>query len=298
MKWPKIDIPGATQDKLGRAIETGHLAHCILLTGATADIRKKTAYIIAQAILCTAEKNIPCGKCTQCKKVKEKIHSDVRIAEVPEGKKFIPVDLIKELVIANANIVPGDGKFNIFIIHEASDLREEAANALLKTIEEPPEFSIFILTAGSRAAVLPTILSRSEEFSLGEERDSISGVTAKKVEEIALEIGRGLYKCDERAVMLATSPLTKNRVLTGRVCDKLKTVVRDALSHGSEEKISGMDAMADSFRKKFSPAVLLSMTDVLNSLLDDTEISCNENLLLCSLSVKLTAAARGENTKW
>ena len=292
MKWQKIDAPTLSLERIGSAVDSGRLAHCVLLTGNTAEIRKKVAYNIASALLCESDKNTPCGKCSACKKVKEKVHTGIIFTEVPDGKKFIPLDLIKENIISKANTLPTDGKFNIFIVHEASDLREEAANALLKTIEEPESFSMFILTSSSRAAVLPTILSRSEEFSLGEEKESIAGATQKKVEEISLSLISALLNKSEKELMLASSPLTKNRVLTGRVCEKMKLCMRDALVYGKSECISGLDAATKNIYDNFDKCTILKIIEVLDKLLDAIEISCNENLLLCSLSSGLAAAIR------
>lgn len=294
MKWQKIDAPEISLDKLGAAVDSGRLAHCILLTGATADTRKKAALNIAAALLCENTAQRPCGKCASCRKVKEKVHTDVRITEVPDGKKFIPLDSVKEEIIANANIIPADGKYNVFIICEASDMREEAANALLKTIEEPAEFTRFILTSGSRAAVLPTILSRCEEFSLGEEKESISGASAKKIDEIASAVIAAVLKKDEREIMFATSPLTKNRVLTGRVCEKIKLVLRDALAGDASEGISGLGECAEAVRRNTDINTIMKLNGVLDGCLDDIEISCNENLLLCTLSRGLAEAVCGK----
>ena len=214
----------------------------------------------------------------------------MKLITVPDGKKFIPIQSIKEDIIQNSATVPTESQYNIFIIHEASDLREEAANALLKTIEEPPEFTRFIITAGSRAAVLPTVLSRSEEFMLGEERESITGQTAKKVDEIVLEIGRGLIRKNEKALMLATAPMTKNRELVGRVCEKMKMVMRDALTYNETPALTELDAMAKTFADTFDKNTLLKINDCLSDLLDDIEISGNENLLLCLFSRGLMKA--------
>ena len=286
----KIDAPENAVERLNLTIESNRLSHCILLTGATADIRKKAALQIASAFVCENQKTKPCGKCVSCKKIKNNAHPDMKLITVPDGKKFIPIQSIKEDIIQNSATVPTESQYNIFIIHEASDLREEAANALLKTIEEPPEFTRFIITAGSRAAVLPTVLSRSEEFMLGEERESITGQTAKKVDEIVLEIGRGLIRKNEKALMLATAPMTKNRELVGRVCEKMKMVMRDALTYNETPALTELDAMAKTFADTFDKNTLMKINDCLSDLLDDIEISGNENLLLCLFSRGLMKA--------
>jgi hypothetical protein len=125
---------------------------------------------------------------------------------------------------------------------------------------------------------------------LGEERESITGQTAKKVDEIVLEIGRGLIRKNEKALMLATAPMTKNRELVGRVCEKMKMVMRDALTYNETPALTELDAMAKTFADTFDKNTLLKINDCLSDLLDDIEISGNENLLLCLFSRGLMKA--------
>ena len=105
---------------------------------------------------------------------------------------------------------------------------------------------------------------------LGEERESITGQTAKKVDEIVLEVGRGLIRKNEKALMLATAPMTKNRELVGRVCEKMKMVMRDALTYNETPatELCNGKTFADTFDKN----TLLKINDCLSDLLDDIEM--------------------------
>jgi DNA polymerase-3 subunit delta' len=120
---------------------------------------------LARAANCSVPER-PCGTCDQCRRVEEALHTDVRVVGVESGqveggrrRVAIGIDQVRE-VQREASLKPYEGLSRVFIFDGAERLTEEAANSLLKILEEPPDQVILVLLASNDTAVLPTILSR------------------------------------------------------------------------------------------------------------------------------------------
>lgn len=146
------------------AIDGGHLCHAYLFYGQKNIGKRSCAEFFAQAILCENE-NRPCGECRSCKKAAADIHPDIIVSENKEGKNNIHIDTIRE-IRRDAYIRPNESAYKIYIIPNAHDMTAAAANALLKVLEEPPAYAVFILTAESKKSVLETIASRCVSFEV------------------------------------------------------------------------------------------------------------------------------------
>jgi DNA polymerase-3 subunit delta' len=147
-----------------------HLSHAYLLTG-PAQVGKETlALAFAQALFCLAEQTIPpgspCGECRACVRVQTGTHPDLRIVQPAPGKKSLGIDEIRTLIAAAA-LQPQEGRFSVFVLPNAESLTIEAANALLKTLEEPAPHTIIFLTAIDDQLLPATIASRCQGLPLG-----------------------------------------------------------------------------------------------------------------------------------
>ncbi len=137
--------------------------------------KKTAADYISAALLCEKGNGVPCGECKSCRMILHKTHPDV-IYALPSGKSGnYKIDTLREIV-ENAPIMPNEGKYKIYIISDMDNTLVTAQNALLKLIEEPPDHCIIILTAQSRSALLPTIISRVVSLSVHE----VSGGSCEK----------------------------------------------------------------------------------------------------------------------
>ena len=105
----------------------------------------------------------PCGKCSHCKKISQLNSIDIHVIEPDPITLNLKIDQIRELV-SESSFAPSELKKRVFIIKNAERMTDEAGNSLLKILEEPPKYLLFILTASDSSSVLPTILSRCFEI--------------------------------------------------------------------------------------------------------------------------------------
>src|SRR4030042_955751 len=169
--WQTIGHPESLA-LLRHSLQTGSLAHAYLFVGA-AHIGKMTlALDLARALNCQGTEP-PCGQCQACKRITDGKHADIRIISLNSAKDSgdtkarveISIDDIRELQ-HNASLPPFEGKHKVFIIDGAEYLSTEAANCLLKTIEEPPPQVIILLLTTEESRLLPTVVSRCQRVEL------------------------------------------------------------------------------------------------------------------------------------
>lgn len=106
------------------------------------------------------EEKLACGVCKSCRLFDALTHPDFKLIKRDEDKKEISVDAIRE-IIKDISRGPIFATKKIYIIQEAEEMSTSAQNALLKTLEEPPEYALFILTCNNLERLLPTVVSRS-----------------------------------------------------------------------------------------------------------------------------------------
>ena len=142
---------------LRRTIATGRISHAYLFTGLAGSNKTQAAYAFAQAAIC--EKH-GCGACDDCGRIQRRKHPDVRYF-APAGASGYLVEQIREIV-ADAEVAPIRAKRKVYIVDRVDLLGVHAANAFLKTLEEPKDGVILILLGRTRDSVLPTIVSRCQ----------------------------------------------------------------------------------------------------------------------------------------
>lgn len=134
------------------------LSHAYLFHGTQGTGKRMLARIFAQALLCTGEEK-PCGRCPHCLKFAHDAHPDFTVVQKPSDKNFILVDQIRTLR-EEIFIRPNEADHRVVLIENAEQMNPAAANALLKVLEEPPPYAVFLLTANNRDLLPETIASR------------------------------------------------------------------------------------------------------------------------------------------
>jgi DNA polymerase-3 subunit delta' len=148
------------KDNLQNAIRYNKISHAYLIQGEKLSGKMMVADIFARALQCEATEGLkPCNQCRSCKQAINKNHPDI-IYVTHEKPNVIAVDEIREQVNGDVAIKPYSGPKKIYIMDEAEKMNTQAQNALLKTLEEPPEYALIILLATRVEAMLQTILSR------------------------------------------------------------------------------------------------------------------------------------------
>ena len=163
--WQVIGQPQATR-LLDRSIKTEQLSHAYLFVGPPHVGKHTLALNLAQAVNCQADENAPCGECAACRRIAAGKHTDVQvIAPLAEDKKGTVIKQIGDMQ-RDASLPPYEGRCKVFIFERAETLTHEAANRLLKTLEEPLPRVLIVLISAREKDLLPTIVSRCQRVEL------------------------------------------------------------------------------------------------------------------------------------
>ena len=165
--WPLLGH-NKVKHYLQSCLQNGSLAHAYLFSGPRHTGKTFTASLITSTLLCEqTDKKKPCNDCNSCIQISKGLHADVIFITLQEGKKNISIDQIRELQ-HSLSLRSFLANYKITIIEDAELLNEESANALLKTLEEPGEKTLFILCTAHKEALPETIISRCQtiQFNL------------------------------------------------------------------------------------------------------------------------------------
>lgn len=244
-------------------------AQTFIIEGAGDTLRHETALALAAALLCHEPKDGACGHCPSCRYMEAGTHADYRMLPADPTDKRIPVDDVRREIMADVIMAPQLGTRKAYQI-SGDKLNEQGQNALLKTLEEPPPGSFFLLTVAKSDHLLPTLRSRSAIISLilqGEETaEQMDDASREKAEETAakqLEIRNFVLRLPARRISeLLTDDL---RWLEQFKDDpdlfhkRSKLVLRDLLIMSSNRPEALIDAEArgiyTSYVKQYRPSI-------------------------------------------
>ena len=151
------------KENLNSSLARGRISHFYLISGPRGAGKHTLARLMAAAILCQGQGR-PCLRCTPCRKVMDGNHPDFITVDDPE-KKTVPVDLIRD-ARADMYIQPNESDYKIYLFPRAQDMGLPGQNALLKVLEEPPKYGVFLLLTDNPDKLLPTVRSRCTELDL------------------------------------------------------------------------------------------------------------------------------------
>src|SRR5436190_238791 len=157
-------------DLLARAVSRSTLPPSLVFAGPDGVGKRLAAVALAQALNCERPQSGPlpvdaCGTCAACTRIARRVHADVLVIE-PGDSGAIKVDQVREAIDRSA-YRPFEGRRRLVVIDEADALIPEAQNALLKTLEEPPPASVFVLITSRPDILLPTVRSRCQRLRFG-----------------------------------------------------------------------------------------------------------------------------------
>jgi DNA polymerase-3 subunit delta' len=175
------------------AVESDSVSHAYLFVGPSGSGKRNAALRLACALVCN---DGGCGVCAACTRVKRGAHPDVRTFE-PTGAATYLVEQMRDEIVPDVWLAPAEARAKVYVIERADALGEAAANAFLKTLEEPPPTVTFVLLAEDFDRVLPTIVSRCQVVRF---------VTIAPSRAIALLAERtGVGEEDARAALAASA---------------------------------------------------------------------------------------------
>ena len=154
-------------DLLRGDLTQGRIQHAYLITGPQGVGRRTLAIRFSQALNCSqpVEPGIPCGDCRACKWIERMQHPDLAVVQAEEGSSTLKVEQIRDLQ-RTLSLAPYESSYKIALLLRFEEANPNAANALLKTLEEPPPQVVMLVTASDVEDLLPTIVSRCEVIRL------------------------------------------------------------------------------------------------------------------------------------
>ena len=231
---PKFsDIIGQDMIKehLMNALKTGNISHAYIINGERYSGKEFIAKIFAMAIQCEKGDIDPCNECHACKQALSGNQPDI-IHLTHEKPNVITVDDIREQINSDIVIKPYACDRKIYIINEAEKMNVQAQNALLKTLEEPPEYAVIIIRTTNVDALLPTILSRCVVLNM-------KPVDDEKVKEFLMEYVQVPDYKAEVCAAFARGNLGKAKILaSSEEFDKIKTEAIALLKHIDEMNVN------------------------------------------------------------
>ena len=308
---PRFCYNKRAQETLAAFVNGGRFPHALLLEGPEGSGRRTFAREIAAALFCRGEHK-PCGSCNQCRKVLERNHPDVEYYGGDGSRRSFHIDTIRQLR-QNAWLLPGEAPCRVCVLCGAENMTDQAQNALLKILEEPPEHTVFILTAENRSMLLPTILSRVQTIRLepltpaeilpvlrercpdqpgeklewaAETADTIGQALAlladeslQKHAQLAQRMLELLCNGSEYDLLTAVEPVSRKREDLLEVCTQLRQLLTAELTRAA----SGGES-------RFSTRRITRMLEALDDLLPRVQQNGNTLLLSALLALRLSQA--------
>jgi DNA polymerase-3 subunit delta' len=240
MIWSDLRRHAPQVEMLRRAVQRGRVAHAYLFVGPEGIGKRLVAHRIAQCLFCQRvpdEQLDACGECPGCKQVLAGTHPDLLTIGCPPGKRELPMALIvgpdenrgREGLLHDLSLHPMSATRRIAIIDDADKMNEESANALLKTLEEPPPGAILFLISPSLETLLSTIRSRCQKIQF-------APLTDEELAGLVVQLG---WESDPSAAK-AVAALSEGSLATAKqLLDPQLRKLRDQLhARLSESKLS------------------------------------------------------------
>lgn len=174
-------MPTATELKkqLSAAVTEGLLSHAVLIEGEPGVGKRDLAIWLCKALLCKGA-NSPCGHCSVCKKIDAGNHPDVEIYDGSGAARSFHIESVREIK-DSLWLAPNESDVKIYVLLEIQNMTAEAQNALLKSLEEPPEHARFIMTCRNAGMLLDTVISRCTLYKLEPFSDSECALRLKSL---------------------------------------------------------------------------------------------------------------------
>ena len=311
------------KEQLAYLIEADRLPHAIIIEGETGLGKRTLAREIALNLFCRGEDK-PCMVCPQCKKLLKGVHPDLFEYTAADKPSAFHVKRVRE-IRDDAFVKPNEADYKIYILGNAQSMNASSQNAILKILEEPPEYAVFILTVTNKSAMLPTVLSRSvvlslsgvesakganyisqvnEEISydaaykaleiqggnIGKAIESLSDGRLAQISEAANELARAVIAEHEYELLKTLSVFVKKNADLSSALAVLKTVFRDALLT-QVKPLSAQGETAALLSERLSREKLFRLIAACDKLKEMADRNANNSILITKVCAELRRAA-------
>ncbi len=281
----------SAESRLAQALSSGRFPHALIIEGGLPEERMTLAKKVAAALVCSNKEEAPCSECTDCIKAAAGSHPDIPVYSVEDKPRAFKVDTVRELR-ASAYIVPNEANKKVFILENAHTMGQEGQNALLKILEEPPSYVVFILLCSSSTGFLPTVLSRATVFSLGEAEKEHTSEALQAAKEAARDFAMSLASYEEFDTVKTVAVFEKDKQLLYDAMPIIQQILAQALRYkysASEE--TEFDSEARFIATRISKKSILNAVEGLNDLMNAAASNANHNLMLTRLCTLLRRRA-------
>lgn len=268
------------------SVEQGVFPHGVLVECQNESEGELFARFIANCLVCRGQGK-PCGTCTDCVKAQGKGHPDILETDGKKGKSnTFSVDAVRE-IRDNAFVVPNESDKKIYILKNGQNMNEQAQNAILKILEEPPSYVFFVIVTTSKSTMLETVLSRVQVFSLLSEEEKI---TDKEL-SIVKNMVSAIMNVNEIDLMEQTAVFQKNNQLAKTILGLLTEVFRDALVKKSGfVRDFRFKEETEKLSNNLTSKSLMQLVSVCDDLIKSIDRNCNNNLLLVRMCYEFKRA--------
>ncbi len=273
-------------NEVSSSVEQGAFPHGVLVECQNEHEGELFARFIANCLVCRGP-NKPCGVCQDCIKAQGKGHPDIFETDGKKGKSnTFSVDAVRD-VRDDAFIVPNESDKKIYILKNGQNMNEQAQNAILKILEEPPSYVFFIIVTTSKSTMLETVLSRVQVFSLLSDEEQITD----KEMAIVKNMVTAILNVNEIDLMEQTAVFLKNNQLAKTILGLLTEVFRDALVKKSGfERDFRFSQESEKVSNSLTAKTLMQLITVCDDLIKSIDRNCNNNLLVVRMCYEFKRA--------
>ncbi len=273
MNFLGFDFSDSLCAELSAMEESRRIPHAVIVTGGSDDSRRELVRFLSMWSVCTSHSS-PCGECPQCIKCSGKNHIDVYYAKGTGKTDSISVDEVRRIT-ADTAILPNEARRKVYVMYDADRrMGAEALNALLKTLEEPPQDMLFLLTAENPKALPETIRSRCVTLTM--ESDSI---ISEESLALAREILEGIVETGELRLLKACWVLySRQKAL--QVLPVVRLLLSDALAVSVCAQAIYDPQTASLLRRRLTKDKIIRLIDATSDAIN--KVNRNVNLTLLS----------------
>ena len=248
MIWDRVRGHAEQVEMFRRAVRRNRMTHSFLFHGPSGIGKRLFAHTLAQCLFCSRvpdEDLDACGECGHCRQMQAGTHADFHEKRCPDGKAIFPMELLagdqehrgREGLCYELSLRPHSSERRIAVIDDADRFNDAAANAFLKTLEEPPPYATLILLSEDPAAQLPTIRSRCQHVRF-------SPLCNRDIAELLLQLGWADQSQEADAVAeICDGSLTTASQLLQPEFRELRQLIRSTLADGDFHSAHTADAV-------------------------------------------------------